>query len=79
MVGVGIAPPFLTLALVGGEWSASLPGRFNPGKSVLVLTGYEAGWAPEPVWTLWREKNLAPDGVRTPTVQSVSRLSYPDT
>jgi hypothetical protein len=23
---------FLTSALVGGEWSASLPGRFNPGK-----------------------------------------------
>jgi hypothetical protein len=23
---------FLTWALDGGEWSASLPGRFNPGK-----------------------------------------------
>jgi hypothetical protein len=23
---------FLTLALVGGEWSASRPGRFIPGK-----------------------------------------------
>jgi hypothetical protein len=23
---------FLTSTLVGGEWSASLPGRFNPGK-----------------------------------------------
>jgi hypothetical protein len=23
---------FLTSALVGGEWSASRPGRFNPGK-----------------------------------------------
>jgi hypothetical protein len=22
----------LTSALVGGEWSASLPGRFTPGK-----------------------------------------------
>jgi hypothetical protein len=28
----GIAPPFLTSALDGGEWSASLPGRFIPGK-----------------------------------------------
>jgi hypothetical protein len=24
---------FLTLALVGGEWSASSPGRFNPKES----------------------------------------------
>jgi hypothetical protein len=23
---------FLTLALAGGEWSASLPGRFTPGE-----------------------------------------------
>jgi hypothetical protein len=23
-----------------------------------VPIGYEAGWAPKPVWTLWREENL---------------------
>jgi hypothetical protein len=28
----GIAPPFLTSELVGGEWSASRPGRFIPGE-----------------------------------------------
>jgi hypothetical protein len=28
----GIAPPVLTSALDGGEWSASQPGRFTPGK-----------------------------------------------
>jgi hypothetical protein len=28
----GIAPPFLTSTLVEGEWSASGPGRFTPGK-----------------------------------------------
>jgi hypothetical protein len=28
----GIVPPFLTLALDGGEWSASCPGRFIPGE-----------------------------------------------
>jgi hypothetical protein len=26
---------FLTLALVGGEWSTSRPGRFNPGERAL--------------------------------------------
>jgi hypothetical protein len=26
----GIAPPFLTSALDGGEWSASRPGRYTP-------------------------------------------------
>jgi hypothetical protein len=28
----GVAPPFLTLALDGGEWSASHPGRFTSGE-----------------------------------------------
>jgi hypothetical protein len=27
-----IDPIFLTLALVGGEWSTSRPGRFTPGE-----------------------------------------------
>jgi hypothetical protein len=29
-----IAPTFLSSALHGGEWSASRPGRFTPGKLV---------------------------------------------
>jgi hypothetical protein len=29
----GIAPPFLTSALVGGESSASRPGRFTTGET----------------------------------------------
>jgi hypothetical protein len=28
----GIAPPFLTTALDGGNWSASITGRFAPGE-----------------------------------------------
>jgi hypothetical protein len=35
--------------------SAALP----PGKEPLVLIGYEAGWAPEPIWTK-RSENSYP-------------------
>jgi len=38
-------------ALEGGEWSASQPGCFTPGKEPLVPTGQGAGWVPELVWT----------------------------
>jgi hypothetical protein len=41
----GRAPPFLTRALDEGEWSASRPSRFTPGKEPLVPIGQEAGWA----------------------------------
>jgi hypothetical protein len=34
-----------------GEWSASRPGRYAPGKGPPVLIGQEVGWAPELVWT----------------------------
>jgi hypothetical protein len=48
---------------------AALP----PGKEPLIPIGYEAEWAPDPVWTLWhREKSLASAGNRTSVV-----LSYP--
>jgi hypothetical protein len=30
---------FLAFALDGGEWSASRPGRFNPGKEPLIPIG----------------------------------------
>jgi hypothetical protein len=30
----GIAPLFLTSAVVEGEWSALCPGRFTPGERV---------------------------------------------
>jgi hypothetical protein len=43
----GIAPPFLTWALDGREWSVSRPCHFTPG------THWIGGWgAPEQVWTL---------------------------
>jgi hypothetical protein len=31
--GGGIAPPLLTPALDGGEWSDSHPGHFTPGET----------------------------------------------
>jgi hypothetical protein len=53
---------------MGGEWSASRPGRALPPGP----TGQEAGWAPEPVWTQrLEEKSSVRD--RTPVVQSVVR------
>jgi hypothetical protein len=35
----GINSPFLTSALDGGEWLASRPGRFTPGKEPPVPIG----------------------------------------
>jgi hypothetical protein len=29
-------------------------------KELLVPTGYQAGWTPEPVWTIWRSGNSLP-------------------
>jgi hypothetical protein len=51
---------FLTSALVAGEWLASCPGRFTPGKETPLPIGYEIGWTPEPVWTTWRRENSWP-------------------
>jgi hypothetical protein len=38
---------FLTSALNGGEWSASRPGRFSPGKGPQIPIVQGAGWASE--------------------------------
>jgi hypothetical protein len=37
-----IAPPFLTLTVDRGEWSASRPGRFTPKEKLMVPNGQEA-------------------------------------
>jgi hypothetical protein len=47
-----IDPPFLTLILDGGEWSASRHGRFIPMEGAPVPTRQEAGWGPELILTL---------------------------
>jgi hypothetical protein len=60
---------FLTSALAGCEWPASRPAHFIPGKETPVLIGWEVGWTPEPVWTIWRrEKNFYPTGTRTVSI-----------
>jgi hypothetical protein len=46
----------------------------SPEKQTPVPTGYEAGWAAEPVWKLWsREESLASVVNRTPALQPVAR------
>jgi hypothetical protein len=69
---------FTTLAVDGGDWSASRPGHaLAPGKGPPVPTGQKAGWATEPVWKqrlgeksscLCWESNLD-----RPVVQSIAR------
>jgi hypothetical protein len=39
----GIAPPYLTSTLHGGEWPALCPGRFIPGK-ITPGTNWLGGW-----------------------------------
>jgi hypothetical protein len=45
------------------------PAALPPEKQHPLPTGQEAGWAPEPVWTLWKgEKLLVSVRNRTPDV-----------
>jgi hypothetical protein len=66
-----------TLALDGGKWVASRPGRFIAGEQPPIPMGWDTGWVSEPVWTLWsfpcRESNLG----RPARSPSLYRLSYP--
>jgi len=68
---------YLTSALDGGEWSASRPGRFTPGKGVTV-THWIRGWVgPRAgLGAVAKRKILVPTGNRTPIIQSLYWLSY---
>jgi hypothetical protein len=46
----GIDSCLLNLTLVGGEWSASCPCHFNPGKEPLLPVELKVGWAPDVLW-----------------------------
>jgi hypothetical protein len=78
----GIAPPFLTSALDGGEWSASRPGRFTPKKKV---TGghWIGGWVgPRAVLDAVEKKKISCScreriPGRPARSQSLYLLSYP--
>jgi hypothetical protein len=61
-VGVEIQV-FLTSALVGGEYSASRPGRFTTGEELPVRIGWEAGWAPVGLNDMEKWKVLIPTGL----------------
>jgi hypothetical protein len=36
------------------------PTALPTGKQLPVPTGYEAGWAPKPVWRLWKKEKYRP-------------------
>jgi hypothetical protein len=63
--GGDIAPPFLTSALDGGEWSASHPGRFTTRK--IVAPWYSLDRRPGGLQSrsgrCGEEKNLAMPGI----------------
>jgi hypothetical protein len=60
---------------VSGQLQA--PATLPPGKELLVPIGYEAGWAPEPVWMPgWGEKFPVPSGSRTPDIPARSPALY---
>jgi hypothetical protein len=77
-------PCFLDLVLVGGEWSASRPDRFTPGKTVPV-THWIGGWVGPRTGLddVERRTFLTLPGLelrplcRPARSQSLYRLSYP--
>jgi hypothetical protein len=72
--GGGIAPPFLSSALDKVNCHLHAPAALPPVKELSAPIAYEAGRAPELVWTLWRrEKYLAPAGNRTPDADNIAR------
>jgi hypothetical protein len=74
MVGSGIAPLFLTLALDADDWSLSRSCCFNPGEGAPDTRWKEGFVSPQLVWKRCRtEKSLAPARNRTLAVQAVAR------
>jgi hypothetical protein len=64
---------FLTLALVGGEWSASLPDRFTLGeRAPRYLLDRRVGGPQSQSGRRGEGNILDPTGARAPTPQSYS-------
>ena len=51
---------FLILKLYGGDWSASRPACFTPGKEPTLPTEMGASWALQLIQLLWKTANLIP-------------------
>jgi hypothetical protein len=69
----GIAPLFF-ISAPGGSGHLDAVAALPPGKEPMAPIECEAGWAPKPVWTLWRRKQpLAAGKNRTPVVRLVGR------
>jgi hypothetical protein len=67
-----ISAPFFISELDGGQ--LHVPAALTSGKKPPVPIEWEAGLAPETVWTLWsRENSVAPDGNQTLAIQFVAR------
>jgi hypothetical protein len=49
-----LAPLILKYDTKWEEWPASRSGCFKPSKWSPANSALDVGWAPEPVWTLWR-------------------------
>jgi hypothetical protein len=61
---------FFASALVGGEWSPSRPGRFDPGERALGT--HSMGGPPSRSGRRGEEKLHDPTGTQTPTLQPSS-------
>jgi hypothetical protein len=63
---------------VSGQLHA--PAALPPGKQPPVSIGYEAEWAPEPVWTTWRKEISLPyrDSNSDPSVVQLEVSRYTD-
>jgi hypothetical protein len=66
-----IAQSIFTSSLNGGERLALRTGRFTTTETA-ACTNWIGGWAPEPFWTLWREKSLVLAANRTLASQPVA-------
>jgi len=58
---------FLTMAVVGGDWSTTRSGRYTSGRNSWYPLDSWLGGPPYPVWTFWRREKFDPSaGIRTP-------------